>query len=378
MTKITEWDYDKLDKMLSKVKLKLFYKKNSTFLSTILCNLQIVWDESIPTAATDEKTLYWNPQFFIDIPFETRIFVLAHEIWHCAYLHCTRRGTRNPRLWNIAADHVINTMLLYQGFSIKGLKFDIYRDTKYHTWSVDKVYEDLLNSNKEEDTDNSFGLNSDVLEPEQTPIESIGNLVGAYQAAKMAGQAGDLPGEIEETIIQFLNPILPWEVLLQQFLSEISNQDYTYARPRRRYDDPLLPGLHSDGNLEELNWYIDVSGSITDQMLIRFFSEMVYVKETFNPGKVNIIQFDTRITKVIELEHGDELKDLKVHGRGGTSLVPVYEHIMKTKPNAAIIFSDMECDPMKEVPIHVIWAMFGRPSKYSHKPTFGQMFNIIE
>lgn len=380
---MSNFDYQKLDRMLSKVKMKLFYMKGSVFLSTILCNIKVEWDETISTACTNEKVIKWNPHFFISIPIETRVFVLAHELWHCAYHHCGRRGERDPKIWNIAADHVINTLLIGHGYKFLGLKFDIYRDTQYAGMSVDKVYELLQDEMGgkgaiPEPEGKGDGLHKDIEEAQISDLEAIGNLVQAVQASKMAGEAGVIPGEIEDIINNYLNPILPWEIILQQYLSEMSNQDYSYRRPSRRYDDPLMPSLYSDGALEELNWYLDVSGSITPHMLLRFFSEMVYVKDTYNPGKINIIQFDTRITSEIELTDEDDFQELKIHGRGGTNLQPVYEHIMEKRPNAAIIFSDMECSPMPDPNIPVIWAMFGHGSSYSHTPSFGKQFRVIE
>lgn len=377
----TELDYQKLDLMLAKVKMKLFYQKGSVFLSTLLCNLQVKWDETIPTACTNEKEIRWNPHFFIRIPIEERVFVLAHEIWHCAYHHCGRLGDRKPKTWNIAADHVINLMLIDQGFSIRNLGFPIYHDPQFKGMSVDLVYEMLDKQNPNGSMGSvpePEGLADDIEEADITDIEAVGNIVQAVAASKMAGERGIIPGELEEFLDKFLNPILPWEVILQQYLSELAHDDYSYRRPSRRYDDPLMPSLYNEGALQEINWYVDVSGSITEQMALRFFSEMVYVKETFNPGKINIIQFDTRITHVLELTDDDDFNEIHIHGRGGTDLSPVYDHIMKTKPNAALIFSDMECPPMRDPQIPVIWAMFGHGSSYSHTPTYGQQFRIIE
>ena len=206
------------------------------------------------------------------------------------------------------------------------------------------------------------------------------NVIGSVQAAKMAGEAGSIPGSVEQIINEYLHPILPWEMLVQQWLNEKANTDYSYARPNRRFDDPILPSLVADNALEELNWYVDVSGSISDQMIMRFFSEVKYVIETFLPVKVNIIQFDADIKKVTEIEAGDDFTELKVIGRGGTSLDPVREHIVKTNPTAAIIFSDMECSPMAYVSTPILWAVFHSPGNgfFGHIPTFGTVINVIE
>lgn len=373
---------EELDKLLSKTKGNMFYQKGAAFLAVIMCSVEYVWDEKIPTACTNGKYIRWNPYFFYSLDKASRIYVLAHELWHIAYQHIARLNGRNPIIANIAADHIINTQLNTSGYS-KNIPFSIYEDMRFNGLSFEKVYEMLIDELPPNGGIGGKGL-ADDLDPKGAPsdLDNLNTIVQAVQASKMAGEAGVIPGEIEEIIERFLNPILPWELILQQFMTEMANDDWSYRRPNRRStEDIILPTLYSDGSLQEMNWYLDVSGSINMQMIIRFFSEMIYVKETLYPTKINIIQFDTRITKVTELEDGDSLNDIKVLGRGGTNLEPVYEHIQKTKPNAAVIFSDMECSPMKEVAIPVLWCVFceGRaPSAYAHEPTFGQVIRVCE
>lgn len=387
-------DTDVLDRMLAKTKIKLFYKKGAAFLSTLFAGMDFIWDETIPTACTDGKEIRWNPHFFYKLDYESRLFVLAHEIWHVAHQHPHRCNDREMPLANWAMDHIINTQLITDGYIVSKLGFEIFRDFKYHEWSFERVYEDMyiqmpkspsggLGNIPEPAGAGPQGLGHDVIPADPADEqESMSRLIQAVTASKLAKEAGVIPGEIEQIINDYLNPILPWEVILQQWCNELSKDDYSYRRPNRRFEDPLLPSLWSEDKLEELNWYVDVSGSITDQMIIRFFSEMIYVHTTFLPHKINIIQFDTRISKVTELTDDDNFKDLKVLGRGGTSLAPVYEHIIKTKPTAAIIFSDMECSAMNNPNIPILWAIFCEnnksPSSYSWKPTFGQIVNVIE
>lgn len=63
---------------------------------------------NIPTAGTDGRRYYWNPKFIIRLtPIGLRI-VCAHEAWHAIYMHPSRRGSRLPKLWNIAVDYIVN------------------------------------------------------------------------------------------------------------------------------------------------------------------------------------------------------------------------------------------------------------------------------
>ncbi len=63
---------------------------------------------NMPTAATDGKRYYWNPKFVVK---QSRIglrIICGHEAWHALYMHPQRRGSRLPKLWNIAVDYIVN------------------------------------------------------------------------------------------------------------------------------------------------------------------------------------------------------------------------------------------------------------------------------
>ncbi len=64
-----------------------------------------------PTAATDGKRYYWNPNFILKQSLPGLRFVLMHEVWHAIYMHPQRRGSRLPKLWNICVDFVVNGVI---------------------------------------------------------------------------------------------------------------------------------------------------------------------------------------------------------------------------------------------------------------------------
>jgi len=63
---------------------------------------------NIPTAATDGKRYYWNPKFVMKQSKIGLRIICAHEAWHAIYMHPQRRGSRIPKLWNIAVDYIVN------------------------------------------------------------------------------------------------------------------------------------------------------------------------------------------------------------------------------------------------------------------------------
>ncbi len=193
----------------------------------------------------------------------------------------------------------------------------------------------------------------------ETQTKAVNNTVRAVNQAKAGGTtAGNIPGDIEEILSKFLSPVVPWEQVLHRFMNELADEDYTWSRPNRRFREAYLPSRYLElGRLEHLVYFEDVSGSITKEDAIRFNSEVKYVWDVYQPVKMTLAQFDTRITQVIEYEEGDEINEIKIVGRGGTSLKCVRDFIIEHRPTAAIIFSDLECDPMEKLPfdIPIIW-----------------------
>jgi predicted metal-dependent peptidase len=77
-------------------------------LFTLMHPVEHVCTLNMPTAATDGKRFYWNPKFVLK---QSRIglrIICGHEAWHAIYMHPSRRGSRLPKLWNIAVDYIVN------------------------------------------------------------------------------------------------------------------------------------------------------------------------------------------------------------------------------------------------------------------------------
>ena len=86
------------------------------FVGNILMRMELVpiRDKRVRTACTDGKKVYFDIDFYTRLRDEERVFVLAHEVWHCVLLHLVRCQTRNVELFNIASDMEVNYMLSNQ------------------------------------------------------------------------------------------------------------------------------------------------------------------------------------------------------------------------------------------------------------------------
>lgn len=364
-----------LEQAFEKTKGNLLFKKMSGFLAVILCNVDFHWDKNIPTACTNGEFLKWNPDFFMNLDKETRITVLAHELWHIAFMHMVRGLGLDPETFNIAADHVINLMLKEHGYYMGG--FPYYMDSKYINWSTEQVYDDLLNNPKPKI---SNGLGSDIeykngsdKEMEQYKNNIVGKVISAATVARITNQAGDIPGEITNVIDKFLNPQLPWELLLQNFFNDMTDLEYSYRRPNRRYDDPIMPGMAGITGLEHLMYGIDISGSVSDKDILIFNSEVKHIKEEFNPEKLTLVTFDVKIRNTYEFDRNESFEKIVVTGRGGTSLYPLFKLAKQEQPSCLVVFTDLYVDIPPDPQIPVLWICSNNPSV---KVPYGNLIHL--
>ena len=92
-------------------------------------------DDWCPTAAVDGRNLYYNTQFFAAMDKKEIEFVVAHEILHCVFDHLGRRGDRDPMVYNISADYIVNNLLVRDGIGEKPKLVDCFQDFKYDGWT---------------------------------------------------------------------------------------------------------------------------------------------------------------------------------------------------------------------------------------------------
>lgn len=406
-----EFDLYELNRQLDITKSKVFMGSSAAFLGPLMSMMNFVWTAQIKTAATNGTELWWNPFWFLKLDPEVRKTVLLHELWHTARLHMVRCGDRNPTIFNYACDIRINNDLANAGYLFTGTspwldhsfdqngrmaEEDIYDALMAQEHAFIEQLKALLgdawlglgsggtNENdeifddEEEMPEDVFGKGDMVAQgtSKEQIAKAIGAVVQAAHQARISGHPGDIPGEIETLLKQFLSPIIPWEVLLFKFFHDLMDEDYSWARPNRRFHDIYLPHRYEDdGKLDHLIYYLDVSGSVTDAQVIRFNSEVKYIKDTFKPKKLTLVQFDTRITQERSFAEEEEFVELVVVGRGGTNLTPVREHMIEHKPTAAVIFSDLYCGPMEKLPFDVptIWVAIGNKSATVN---FGELIHI--
>jgi predicted metal-dependent peptidase len=182
-------------------------------------------------------------------------------------------------------------------------------------------------------------------------------------AAQAARQAGKLSQSMMRWIDGLLAPSLPWRALLARFFAVNQRDDYSWRRPSRREGDAILPRLSSEGL--EVIAAIDTSGSISDEELREFVSELDALKGQVR-AKVTLLACDNRVAEAApwEYEPWDAMQlPNDIEGGGGTDFRPVFDWVEaeNRSPNMLVYFTDGEGDFPKVPPNYpVIWLVKGK------------------
>lgn len=368
---------------LSRIKVKLMMKGGNVFLSTLILNLRTKIDESVGTACTDGITITYAPSYIATLNDEELLSLVAHEAWHVALVHMYRVGDRQFQRFNAAADYAINGMLAQAGFKIPS---NWLHDAKYYGKSSEEIY-DMLPADKKGQPSSGQGQgqsggagtpnpqSGDFQKPEDgTGEDATGTgqsageravedlVVKAATAASMAGEAGSLPSEIARAIDKLLNPKLPWNVILQNYMSAKIKAEKSWSRRNRRYRDVCVAGrlAHAMGNV---NIYVDASGSVSQSEFTSYITEMHDIRESLRPSLMKVIAFDTRIGDEFVMEQGEEIA-VSFTGGGGTCIEPVVAHAAEEETDVTIIFTDgyfSDADYTR-IPNDVLFVIVDNPS----------------
>lgn len=370
-------------KLVDRMWIDVFDAPFNAFYAPLASSLNFKWSEEVSTAAVDGKTVFFNPNFFNSISRNQRVFVFMHEVEHVARLHHIRMGNRDPKIWNMACDYEINNSLVKTVHPIKRTTFykveglDVLIDHKYDDMTAEQIYEDLIQEQKEMPNVLAGDMKPADSDAEDVPHpDIIQKVINANTAAEQASKAhGDkIPGYVDSLISTFARPVIPWTRYLTKFMTELGEDDYSWKKRNTKYQCVYIPSLVPAEGLAHIVFFYDVSGSVSKEQITRFNTEVAHVHKFFNPEKLTVVTFDTRIRNTIEFRKDEVLKDIMITGGGGTSLVEVYEYLVKHRPTAAVIFSDLECHSIEDPRVPILWGIIGNRQRFS--PNFGTSIHI--
>lgn len=339
------------------------------FFGVQIAKMGAVERDDIPTMATDGTRLFFSPTFVERISEAEVLGVLCHEVLHIAYGHHLRRGTRDPRLWNVACDYAVNLIVVEAGMSLPAGALLCWN---FQGLSAESIYDLLLQQVKEdsgkavpEDDDWEIGAVLDMANADGTPLSTYERTAALHEneisislAAAAALAKGCLPGELHRLINETAGGHVRWDEELKQTFASTLATDYTWSRPNRRHIGAglYLPGMVSQG-AGEVVIGVDSSGSITGPLIDAFWAVVDDIVAQANPQRVHIVWCDCKVQHVQTFEQGEQLSP-EARGGGGTDFRPVFDWVDEEGivPQALIYLTDMEGRFPLEAPAYpTIW-----------------------
>lgn len=380
------------------------------FFATLLLQMPRVEDNSIPTACTNGVVIKYNSEFIESLTQGQVAGLLAHEVLHPALGHLHRLPADVDG--NIAGDYAINNFLDNYNREAGYRKLELPEggclDHKYDGMSAEEIYAKMPKQPKKQgggqgglgqpqsgqgqqgqgqgqgrtkeqggwgEFEPQAASQEDGATPEDMRHEWERRLVQAATVCKMQGK---LPGCVEALVKELIDPKVPWQQLLNRFFDATSANDYSWAKPDRRFlpDDIILPDLH-DETLGEIVIAVDTSGSIFSDKsaLASFQAEINAIIERTRPSKTHLVYCDAAVQHVDEYGEGAPVS-ITPRGGGGTDFRPVGDYIAKhnINPRVCIYLTDLYGDfPDVEWPFPTIWCVYGNDNGVA---PFGETIHI--
>jgi predicted metal-dependent peptidase len=339
----------------------------ASFFGNLATRLKLInADEWCATAATDGRNFYYNTRFIEMLRPKEIEFLFGHEVLHCVYDHFGRRGDRDPQLWNIANDYCVNGDLVKHNVGEKITSVPCLYDRKYDGMSSEEVYDalyenatkidigKLLDQMIDEHLDGEGDGDGDQdgegsgrprlsAEEKQAIKDEIKEAMLA--AAATVDGAGNLPAGVKRLIQQLTEPQLNWREILRMNLESTIKADYTWMRASRKgwHMDAVMPGQKPD-EMIDVAVMLDASGSISQDMLRDFLSEIQGIMDSFPSYKIHVVTFDTQCYNPAQYDSDnlDSMIDYEVSGGGGTDFDCIFTYLKEEEitPRRLIVFTD--------------------------------------
>jgi predicted metal-dependent peptidase len=336
-------------------------------------------ENSIPTMAVGvirkvDIALFFNSSFVDKLTDSELRAVLKHEALHILLHHISRtqKHEYNPKLFNYAADMVINQNIdglpdgaIYpKTFGLEnGESADVYY--KLLKKKQDEQGGELSDPNGQGDGDGegeSNGIDDHSMwgDFDKEIIEQKARAISKRAMDEQDKQGwGDISGGLIEQIRSANKPKCNWKRELKYFINKLilMGRKSTRKRDNRRTHEiyPYLnPGTRRDYK-SKLLLAIDTSGSVSERELQAFLNEM---NGMIDNVYCEVICFDTKLYGKPK-PFTKKAKSLEIEGRGGTDFHPVIEYVNEHNYDGLIVFTDGYAPFPPKPKARVMWVVLG-------------------
>lgn len=342
------------------------------FFGNMATRLQLV-DASAwcPTLATDGRKLYYNNDLVNRMSVREVEFGIAHEILHNIFDHMGRRGGRDAKMSNIAADYAVNQILKDDKIGDIPVWLNIYQDDQYRNMAYEEIYNSLMANATIINIDELGNLLDEHLEEdgagdgEDSDKDGDGTKPGkrsklsaedrqairdeikeAMLTAAQSAGASNVPKGVARLIKDFTESKMDWRELLRMNIQSVLKSNFSFSRPNRKsqHCGAILPGMLFE-NTVNVTAAIDMSGSISDKQGNDFISEVKGIMEEYQDFTLDLFCFDTSVYNYQKFtsDNASDITEYRVKGGGGTDFTCIWSFLKDNgiEPKKLLIFTDM-------------------------------------
>jgi len=375
------------------------------------------------SAATDGKVFFWNPEFLGRVPTKDLITVMNHETWHVVLRHVERSIGKEPKVWNIAIDYVVNSILerdhkllrrpgsawsisafgpsISLGNFLKFLegkiqlppaadgKSGIFSDPNIYHKNVNEIYDEIIKRWEDNEADKPKEILDDRFDGDEAmdahlPTESDDDdelqeeLIRASKTAEIM-EPGSTPEFIKTKLQKLSNPKFDFlDIIKMAIFNRVNNNGVknNWKRPRRRW---LALGHYLPSKFSfKPKWLclLDTSGSMTDEDISFGISQL---KSLGDDTDGFVVPCDVKVhwDAVQKIENSSDLKSTNVKGGGGTSMNSFfneYQEKLGSEFDVIIVITDgflLSPPAILAPPCQVVWGITRKSTDFI--PKFGQV-----
>lgn len=311
--------------------------------------------DECPTAYTNGRDVVYGRDFIANLSDSDLRGLILHENKHKMYRHLAtwqHLHKINPQKANKACDYVINLEIVDEGQRTNGFvsvpKGGLL-DEQYRNMNAQEVFHKLQDD--DDDGQGSGGLDEHGWEEAQDMTAEEADKLGKEidQAIRQGAiLAGKVKGILDRSFTDLLSAKVDWKEALREFVSSVCNgkDESTWRKPNRRWlqHDIYMPSTISE-TMGRVVVAIDTSGSINDEAVNRFLSEVVAIMDNVNPEMVDLIYWGSDVVghEVYGMGEADKMKvSTKPVGGGGTSPSCITKYLKDKNivPECAIVLTD--------------------------------------
>ena len=193
-------------------------------------------------------------------------------------------------------------------------------------------------------------LNADagaaLWDEDELMTEKVNHEIETAQRCNQWGSlGGDLKALIESTLISKQN----FRAILSQFRASIlsTKRHLTRMRPNRRYGFDAMGSQYAYSTC--LLVAVDVSGSVPDEDIRKF---LAVINRFFKQGieRIDVIEFDSKITTEKPLQLKQATGAIRISGRGGTNFQPAIDFYYEHEEYDGLVFLTDGFAPVPKLP----------------------------